>query len=315
MSTLQDQEVDSATLDAELFKGAMSDEPIADELEVAPETPEPETPAEPEQPRNPDGTYATKAAEQPKTEPEVKPEITDPVVTDETDKAAQVPSWRLREISEERQAALKRAEAAEAGRLQYANQLADVQRQLAQLQKPVETKQEDEPDPLLDPQGFKAYLQNQFRAELTNMSRNLQMERAHERHGEVFEKAYASAQQAIASGDVQLRARMNNAANAGEELVKWHRERETVREVGTDPAAYRQKVLDDALKDPTYLAKAIAAANAAAGGGTAQPNGGGQPSPIQLPPSLTSAARADAHRGDLDDNDVSDEALFRYSTR
>jgi len=138
---------------------------------------------------------------------------------------------------------------------------------------------------------------------------------AHRLHGKLFEDAYAEAERALASGDQHLRMLMNNTSSAGDTLMGWYQQRQTLREVGNDPAAYKTKLLEEALKDPAYLAKAVEAARTKAGGGTSarsSNNGGSRPA-VELPPSISGAARADTvTSGDLD---VSDEALFNYATR
>jgi hypothetical protein len=285
---LQELAVDS---DEALFEGTLSDEtPVVEEV------------AEPAdgQDRNADGTFKAK---------EDKPEVIEqkPVETRvDDDQHGQVPSWRVREINAEKAEALKRAEAAEAERVRHANENAELRRQLEASKKPAETKQEDVPDPLLDPKGYTEWQRQQWRDDLRNERGQMSMEMAREADPETFDKAYQAVTQAINSGDRLTQARIYNARNPGRELIAWHKEQEVRREVGNDPAAYKSRVLEEALKDPAYLAKAIEAAKVAAGA----PSKG--VSPVRLPPSLATAARADA-AATSDDNDVSDEALFKYA--
>lgn len=304
MSGTETTTVDVGVSDADLFEGAIAADAPAEQpvTEVQPEA---------EQPRNPDGTFATKEAapepEKPVTEPEAKPA---PVAeaADDKDTGGQIPSWRLREEREAKAEAIKRAEAAEAERSKLANDFAQMQREFAELRKPA-PKPEEKPDPLLDPQGFEAYLERKFEDRILGERREYSLRSAHRTHGDKFSEAYAEASQAMARGDRALQARMQASPDPGETLVQWHQEQKTMKEVGNDPAAYKTRLLDEALKDPAYLAKAIAAANAQAG----SPNNGARPA-VRLPPSLSGAARADAHETNPSDNDVSDEGLFRHAT-
>jgi hypothetical protein len=219
-----------------------------------------------------------------------------------------VPSWRHREVSEEKRqlAALLESERAEKARI--ANELALRDRRLAALEKP-ETPPEV-PDPLLDAAGYQQFMDRRMNERLLNQQREFDLRLTRATQPEKFDAAYAAAQQAIAKGDLELSARMQRSSTPGETLMAWHRERQIMQEVGTDPAAYRQKLLDEALKDPAFVAKAVEAARTKATGATTQP--AGKPA-ISLPPSLTNVARSD-HVTDPDENDVSEEGLFRYAT-
>jgi hypothetical protein len=303
--------VDVGVSDAELFSGAMANE-VQAETPVTEQAKEPETEG---QPRNPDGTFAAKAAETEKPEPakpEAKPAVAD--AADDPDKAAQIPSWRLREEREAKAEALKALEAEKAERTKLATEFANMQRQLAELRKPAEKKPEDEPDPLLDPQGFREHMRREFQEQLLGERREMSLRLAHRTYKEAFDEAYAAAQQAMASGDRALAARMQATCDPGETLIAWHREQKTMKEVGGDPAAYRTKLLEEALKDPAYLAKAIEAAKASAAASAANGQDRGARPAVQLPPSLSNAARADAHENPAD-LDMSSEGLFRHAMK
>lgn len=287
----------SVGTDEQLFDGALADEAPKEESVVA--EPEKAAPAEEGQPRTPDGKFATKEPDKPEPQP-----ATAKAPIEEPDKGEhQVPSWRLREINAERADAVKRAETAAA-------EAADLRRQLAQF-KPAETKAPERPDPLIDPEGFtraiQAEMEDRFRAERGDSS----MRFARKADPALFDKAYAAAAEAINRGDQLTKARIFNSRDPGEELIAWHKENETRREVGNDPAAYKQRALEEALKDPVFLAKAIEAARGSASGSTSttQPNGGARPA-VRLPPSLTGAARADAANSTEDGDLMSDSALF-----
>lgn len=307
MSGNETTTVDVGVSDADLFEEAMADAPA--------EQPVTEAQPEAEQPRNPDGTFASKEAEaevepKPVTEPEAKPAVA-AEAADDTAKGGDVPSWRLREEREARAEAQKALEAEKANTARLSAEFSQMQRQLAELRKPEPKKPEDEPDPLLDPQGFREHMRRELQEQLLSDRRESSLRYAHRTHGDKFSEAYAEASQAMARGDRALQARMQASPDPGETLVQWHQEQKTMKEVGGDPAAYRAKLLDEALKDPAYLAKAIAAANAAAGGQAPAIRVPGKPI---ISPSLSGAARADAHETNPSDLDVSDDGIWRHAT-
>lgn len=286
--TLVDVDVGS---DDELFNQALADDspaetPVADATVEKPEG----------QPRDEHGRFAT-----PEKVEEAPPVAEQPVLGQEPDKQIdhRVPLVELLNTRDRAQKAEARAQ--------------EVERQLQQLQRANQPKPEpvSKPDPLLDPEGYMAFVEQTMSERLLSQQRDFDLRMAQSRHGKLFDEAYAEAQQALSQGDAALRAMMLSAASPGEALISWHQQRKVTREVGNDPLAYKQRVLDEALKDPAYLAKAIAAAQGAAAGNVATQ---GKPN-IALPPSLTRAVQASAHTGDPSDNDVSDEGLWNYATR
>ena len=277
--------------DEQLFNDANSDEAPADEaaVEVA------EAPAEqPEQARDEQGRFAEKPAdEQPA---EVQAEVKPPV----DDNAAMVPSWRVREINEEKRQFADRLAALETERNQW---LADRQR-LQSLEKPPEPAAK--PDPLLDPEGYEKYLETKFEEKLLNNHRESSLSQAHRTYKGEFEEAYAAAQKQI---DPALKARMQQSRDPGETLIQWHRENKTRAEVGNDPNAYFDKRFEAYLSDPANQAKVLERIR---GGAQPQPGAPRQAAPVNLPPSLTRATNASADVS-ADDNDISNDALWRHA--
>jgi hypothetical protein len=166
-----------------------------------------------------------------------------------------------------------------------------------QRQEPV--KDTAKPDPLLDPEGYAKTLREEIREEMLAERRETSLQLAHKIYKGEFEEAYKAAQQNI---DPSLKARMQASRNPDETLIEWHRERKTMREVGNDPNAWLEKKLEERLKDPAFLAKAVEMAR-----GTAQPQVRGRPR-VDLPPSLNGASRASAAL--RPDNDPDDRELF-----
>jgi len=263
--------------DNELFEGAVSDEPI-EELVIE---------EQPAQARDEAGRFAGR--EEPQEEI-VAEQVEKPAVDDD---APQVPSWRVREIREERDALRRQLEEARNNR--------PAEQPRPQVAQPAKV---EKPDPLLDPDGYEQYLERRFEERLLNDRRETSLQNASRTYKDEFQEAYTAAQKAI---DPALRARMQESSDPGETLIQWHRENKTRAEVGNDLNAYKQRLRDEALKDPDFLAKAIEAARA-----TPQTQNNGRPK-VELPPSLNGLSRSNAALRAAPD-DVSDEQLFSQLT-
>jgi hypothetical protein len=267
--------------DEQLFSDANADEETTEQV-VAEPAPEPE--AQIEQPAEP-----------------IEPIVTDlPARAPVDDNAPQVPSWRVREINDEKRTLADKVAALEAEKLQW-------QRQQPAPQPAKEPEKVVKPDPLLDPDGYEAYLETKFEEKLLNNHRESSLANAHKTYKAEFEEAYAAAQKQV---DPALKARMQSSRDPGETLMEWHREQKTRAEVGTDLNAFRQREQERLLSDPAFLAKAIEKAR-----GVAQPStqpGAKVPSATQLPISLTRATNA-AVITSADDDDISNDGLWRHA--
>ncbi|HTR14102.1 MAG TPA: hypothetical protein VMI72_12820 [Roseiarcus sp.] len=223
---------------------------------------------------------------------------------------ARVPSGRLREEAEKTRAAQAERDQfrqqLEAERAENAKAIAELNakfegfmaaaRQAPPQQKPIEPpKPETPPDVLEDPAGYQEFvvrqamrpveeLRNQVRADRINHS----MELAQVRHGEVFTAGF-EALKSLDKSVPENRAlveRIVSSPNPGEAVVDWHRRNEVMREVGTDPAAYRARIAEEARKslmdDPEFRKQLLEDLRAEAMGGA-----GGKPrSETRIPPSL-----------------------------
>jgi len=293
-----------AATDAEILSEAFQDTP-AEQPEV--------TETEPEKPDNRDekGRFTAKAEE--KTEPE-KTEAEAPR-EQEQDEHGQIPSWRLREVAEERRLAKAEAEAERQRRTTLEQELVQMRQQLQTLQKPKDEPKQEEIDPLIDPQGFAKRLQSSFQEQLQEQLREVQLNNnlalASVKHGEKFDAAYNAFVQAAQQGDRLTYQSVMNSPNPGEAMVRWHAQQMTLKEVGSDPAAYKQKLLDEAMKDPAFQAKVIEAIK----GGSVQSGQRPQNNITQLPPSLSRATGSKSGSSIEDDTDNSDGAVFNYAFR
>lgn len=321
--------------DASLFDGALADSPAdtsVGEKQAADSGTQDGTSADGTQPRDVQGRFASKQTEQPAAAGAAGTTGAAATTTAGTTSTADEPAHRV--PLAEHLSVRERAQNAERERDDLRNRLQAFERmQRAPQQEP---KEQETPDPILNPKEFIAAMRNEFTQQLANERRDISLGFAARTYKEEFPEAYKAAQTAIASGDNALTARLHTSADPGETLIQWHREQKTMREVGGDMAAYRQKLLDDALKDPAYLSKAIEAARVAAAGGTTNgsaagttngsangasngsttaTNGARTPN-VQLPPSLSRATSAGSHAGTAPGElDMTDAGLFEFATR
>jgi hypothetical protein len=267
--TIENEELDESAL----FDQAVGDEPEA--------TPEPEPQPEPE----------------PEPEAQLTPEA-DKLAVD--DKAPMIPSYRLKQEADARRQL----------ETDLANERADkaaLRQRLEALERPapkVDQPKAEEPDPLLDPKAYREFIREETRLEILNDRREASLANAHKTYKAEFEEAYATAQKQV---DPALKARMQASRDPGETLIEWHREQKAKAEVGTDLAAYKQRLRDEALKDPEFRKSAMEAWKA-----EAQPQVNGRPR-VELPPSLNGASRSNALLRPGND-DLSDEQLFAETT-
>lgn len=289
-----EQEIVANISDADLLAGAFGSEP-----ETA--THEPEVIEAPvnDRPRDEHGRFAS------------APKVEEPAATVQTEAQAEtqkedahVPSWRLREVSEAKRAAERRAEENERKARELEAMLQNIQRQ-QQPQQPqvnlVDALFGDKPEEALT-QVVNPMLEPFQRMAVEAKTRADRLEAAFQYTREEVEAAEKAFNEAAASGQMDRNewARIQNSPNPFAAAVEWHKRNTVLSEVGTDPNAWLEKKLEERLSDPAFLAKAIERVR----GGQA-PQGGSAPSTVtRLPPSLNRASGS-AARGseDLDDSD------------
>lgn len=272
-------EVEELNEDA-LFEGVTSDE--TPEVPVVVEEPveQPETPAE-----TPEEPVGELTAEKPPIPPK--------------------PEYRLKEDAEARRRAETDLANERAEKAALKQRLEALER--ANQPTPPKIEKVNRPDPLLDPEGYADAIRQELREERLNEVREESLLRARGETAEsqaAFDEAYAAARQAV---DPALKARMQATRDPGKTLLEWHRENKVKAEVGNDPNAWLEKKLEERLKDPTFLAKAVELAR-----GSASPQQNGRPR-VDLPPSLNGASRSNAALRSAND-DVSDDALWEQTT-
>jgi hypothetical protein len=290
--------------DKELFNAATADEAPATE-----EAPEPVAEAaEPSgQPRDEHGRFAPKTDEAPQADAaptQQQPEA----VTEAKDEGGQVPSWRLRELREERDAFLRRAEENERQATTYQQQMAAMQRQLAELQRPKEEPVEF----FADPDAHLRQKLTPYEERIARLENDLRMTSSRmmavAEHGkEAVAEAEKAVAEAMRTNDPSLQplaAQLRVSTDPVGAAVQWYSNIKVMKETGGNLASYRDKILADAMKDPTFQAKVIEAAR-----GQASP---GSPT-IKLPPSLNRTAGSGVTAAELSSEDMSDRALFKHA--
>lgn len=304
---MADQQVETVDFDDnELFDAAMA-EPSKPE----PEAPAAEKPAETTgQPRDEQGRFAPKQqAEAPAQQPTAAAEP-QPPKQDEAD--GPVPSWRARELRHAREEAERRAD--EASRQSYAlqAQLQAMQRELQQLKTPKQEPVDFYANPEQALQQRLTPLEERFARLEADMRLGVSRSAVIAMHGAqevmAMEKAIDKAMSENHPDMPGLAAQMRQSPDPAAVAMQWYRRTKLWEATGGDPDAYRARVLDEALKDKEFLAKAIEAARGQAGTAPAA----GRPA-IDIPPSLSRVPGSGGNPVSAADNDVSDQALFRHA--
>lgn len=290
--------------DQDLYNAATNDEPIA-EVTAEP-TPEPQAEASGDVVRDEKGRFAPKeqvaeaVTEQPQAEvaPQVQP-----------DNAAHVPSWRLREVNDAREAAERRYQESEARYQAVERQLAEMRQQAQPKPEPVDFYAD--PDAALK-QRLDPVEQRIQQMQVNFNVRASKVEAVSTYGREAVTEMEKSLDEAMKTGHPglsMLRAQMVQSEDPVGVAMQWHQREKLLKETGGDLSAYKSRTLEDALKDPAFLAKALEAAKSQASG--QQP--GTRTNLVQLPPSLNRAASSGSPHDDA--GDMSDASLYGYATR
>ena len=282
--------------DQDLYAGAISDEKPAVEQEQQPRQEEAKAPpADEGRSRDEQGRFAPapkveKPAEPVKTE--AQPPVADP------DHAAQVPSWRLREIRDDRDAMARRAQEAEERARRYEAQL----RQAAARAEPPKPP----PDMLADPDAWQQHIASQLQTETSRLRFEISEDAARDKFGD--EKVNSALKWLEGNLDPATRQRITSARNPYREMVTLYDERQTLSQIGGDLGAYKTRLLDEALNDPAFMEKVGAKLREQQG----TPSTNGSRPVVNLPPSLSRAAGSRVPQDGA--GDMSDASLYQHAT-
>lgn len=212
-----------------------------------------------------------------------------PVQTERVERS-RIPPERLRAEADARRTAEAEREAARAELRELRARIEAQERFQRQPQQP-QQQQPQGPDMFADPDGWanaqRQQIRNEFRTEMVNAS----FADAAEQHGGKFDEAWKSINSLNPQNPADLATAQSiwNAPNPGRALMKWHDQQSLLREIGTDPAAYRQKLRDELINDPEFRQQMIS--------GARQDAVSNRRTNVQLPPSLNGASGGTSHRG------------------
>lgn len=290
--------------DQELFNTALTDE-AAEQGEVQAEQPVAETGEAAEQPRDEHGRFAAREAEQVQ-EQQPEGQAAQAAAFDGDD--AQVPSWRMREIREERDAALRRSQETEQR----------LMRQIAELQSRLPKQETQVPDLFEKPNEFLEHGISQavspIKSQLGQLTEFYSRRDAIREHGQdTVNAAYKAIAEGLQGRDPEAVAAYQRAMQSMDpfgDIVTWHQQRAVFQQIGKDPNAWFEKHLEERMKDPAFAGSLLGRIQQ--GAAAAQPNGSAKPI-VKLPPSLNRVASAQG--ATADDSDMSDDALFAHAMR
>jgi hypothetical protein len=231
-----------------------------------------------------------------------------------------IPSARLREEAEARRGAERRAEA-----LQM-----QVEALMQRFQPPQPQAPPKRADMFENPSGF---VQEEVTPLIEPLGQQLMQVREfysrrdaiREFGAEKVSSAFAAIENGLRTRDPEVNmtyARVMRSLDPYGDMVRWHQQREAFATIGGDITAYNRRILDEAMKDPSFQAAVIAAARGGAPA-VAVPARGEQPRAANGQyassgqSSLPSIARvgSTALSPDLQQqDDVSDEQLFAETT-
>jgi hypothetical protein len=239
----------------------------------------------------------------------IEPEKPAPETTTQQQQEAAVPSGRFREEAEARRKAeserddLRRRLDEAYSRQAPPPQKTDPPKRSDMFEAPSAFVQE-EVKPLLDP----------VTQQISAIREHYSLQNAITRHGD---EKVSAARKALESGmgarDSEAWSTYNRAMNSIDPygvIVNWHNGKEVMTTVGPDLNAFRQKLLDEAIKDPEFQKKVFDAAR-----GQAASNGSAVNRPVV--PKLPSIGKVGATTSapESGEDNMSDEELFHAATR
>jgi hypothetical protein len=215
------------------------------------------------------------------------------------DSDAPVPAGRLREEAEARRRAERERD--------------DLLRQLAMARQPPQPQQPPPkpPDVFENPSGFVQNevkpLIDQFKQEMQLQREAYSMDMAAQRFGpETVAHSRQALEHFMKNGDPMAWATYNRAMQSHDPygvIAGWYQERSLLHEVGGDLNGYRQRILEEAMKNPDFQRQVIEASK-----GGAQHVARPATSSVPKIPSLGSVG---AGGGETDLQEPSDDQLFR----
>lgn len=157
-----------------------------------------------------------------------------------------IPPARLREEADARRAA-------ERDRDEWKARAERYEAQQNRQQPPAQQQQQARPEFWDNPDDWGRSLVTPIQQQIFQQRQGFSRLLAEEKHGsDAVKAAYDALGEALqADPAVQTDyARIMRSNHPYGELVAWHKNRQVLNEIGSDPAAYRSRILDEAMKDP-----------------------------------------------------------------
>ncbi len=239
MSDATDQELFENITSSAPHQAEPAPEPVAEApapaVEAAPE------PAQPAPVRDERGRFTVATEPQ---QPTAEPAPNQP----QAEREPAIPPSRLREEAEARRQAEARAVALE-------TEL----RLMRQQNQPQPQQPTAPPDLFESPDAWASHQINPVRDEVRQTREFYSRKFAEMQHGaDKVKEAYQALDAAVRTGEVnrqQVMAQLERSPDPYAEIMAWHGRRSILSEVGDDPNAYRQKIIDGFLADPANHAK------------------------------------------------------------
>jgi len=251
------------------------------------------------QPRDETGKFAPKPGD--------IPAVAEPVIDAHQQPDKPNNGVPVRAVQEERQ---KRQEA-EASAEALRREIAELRGMVQARNQPAPPKQEQQAPATIwdDPDGFLKSQLTPMQSQMMEMKEFMSENLAVQTYGE--EKVNA-AKQAIEQAartpeGQQVIQKMMQSRHPFDDLVKWHKQQETMQRVGSDPDAWLEAEMEKRLADPVYQAKVLERIRGTAASNTDRSNPA-----ISLPPSLSGLP---AGGNTAPAADMSDAALFSNALR
>lgn len=290
--------------DQELFDGALSED-VADQGDVQAEASVAEAGEAAAQPRDAHGRFAAAQAEQAATQTDGQ----QPGAAGQSAEEAHVPSWRMRELREERDAAMRRAQEVEE----------HFRRQIDELQQRIPAKPQEPTKSIYEVDDADAFIAERARTAVDPVMNHVtqlrefysQRDAVREHGAEKVKAAYDWIAEGVRTRDpdaAMVYQRAMQSMDPYGDIVRAHQQRTVYQQIGNDPNAWFEKQLEERMKDPTFAGSVLTKIQ----GTAAQANGSGKPI-VRLPPSLNKATSASPM--DDDGEDDSDAGLLRSALR
>ena len=292
--------------DKELFESSLTDTQ-EEQHEVVEETVQADHAVHEEggQPRDENGRFATK-----EQQADPAPARADAATQDASQAEAHVPSWRLREEREAREAADRRFAEAQA---HWQRQFAELQARLPKPEQPQVPDVFEKPNEFLE-HGIRQAV-DPIANQIGQMREFFSRRDAERDHGsEKVKAAYDWLAQGMANRDPEVVATYQRAMQSMHpfgDIVQAHQQRMVFQQIGSDPNAWFEKEPERRMADPQFAANQLQKIQQSTR--TSNDGSKAQNTTIKLPPSLNRASSAQIAADD--DGDMSDAGLFAYATR